>query len=58
MTDEFREKYGYDFNGKSGKFYNDFMKLFQALYIVDNNTPNSVGGGGTPRVELAPPIGN
>ena len=58
VTDEFREKYGYDFNGKSGKFYNDFMKLFQALYIVDNNSPNSVGGGGTPRVELAPPIGN
>jgi hypothetical protein len=58
VTDEFRDKYGYDFETKNGKFYDDFMKLFQALYIVDNNSPNSIGGGGTPRAELAPPIGN
>lgn len=58
VTDEFRDKYGYDFETKSGKFYDDFMKLFERLYIVDNNSPNSIGGGGTPRVELAPPIGN
>jgi len=34
------------------------MRLFQALYIVDNNNPNSIGGGGIPRVALAPPIAN
>ncbi len=39
------------------KFYDDFMKLFQELYIVDNNSPNSIGGG-NPRVQVAPPIGN
>lgn len=58
VLEEFRYKYGYDFESRSGKFYEDFMKLFQALYIVDNNTPNSIGGGGVPRTELAPPIGN
>ncbi len=58
VPDEFRQKYGYDFNTQSGKFYDDFMKLFEALYIVENNSQNSIGGGGTPRVELAPPISN
>jgi hypothetical protein len=58
VVDEFRNTFGYDFEGKSGQFYDDFMKLFQALQIVDNNTASSVGGGGIPRVALAPPIGN
>ncbi|ARV62770.1 hypothetical protein BZZ01_00040 [Nostocales cyanobacterium HT-58-2] len=58
VAGEFRDTFGYDFEGSSGSFYEDFMKLFQALYIVDNNGPNSIGGGGTPRVALAPPIGN
>ena len=58
VPEEFRHKYGYKFRTRSGKFYDDFMKLFQALYIVDNNSANSIGGGGTPRVELTPPIGN
>ncbi|MBW4596413.1 MAG: hypothetical protein KME46_26785 [Brasilonema angustatum HA4187-MV1] len=58
VTQEFRNTFGYDFEGSNGSFYEDFMKLFQALYIVDNNSSNSVGGGGTPRVALAPPIGN
>jgi hypothetical protein len=55
---EFRDTFGYDFTGTSGPFYNDVMKLFKALYIVDNNGPTSVGGGGKPRAPLAPPIGN
>lgn len=58
VLEEFRTTFGYDFYGTSGAFYDDYMKIFQALNIVDNNGPNSVGGGGTPRVSLAPPIGN
>ncbi|MBR8836676.1 MAG: hypothetical protein DSM106950_22335 [Stigonema ocellatum SAG 48.90 = DSM 106950] len=58
VTEEFHKTFGYNFEGGSGQFYEDFMKLFQALHIVDNNGPNSVGGGGQPRVALAPPIGN
>ena len=56
--EQFRATFGYDFQGTSGAFYNDFMKLFKALYIVDNNGPKSIGGGGKPRAPLAPPIGN
>jgi hypothetical protein len=58
VLEEFRKTFGYNFEGTGGKFYNDFMKLFQALYIVDNNGPKSIGGGGKPRVALAPAIGN
>lgn len=31
-------------------------KLFTALHVVDNNGPEHVGGGGTPRTPLAPPF--
>ncbi len=58
VVDEFRKTFGYDFEGTRGQFHDDFMKLFQALQIVDNNTANSVGGGGIRRAALAPPIGN
>ena len=58
VLEQFRDTFGYDFQGSSGAFYNDMMKLFKALYIVDNNGPTNVGGGGTPRAPLAPPIGN
>jgi hypothetical protein len=44
--------------GDGGTFHPDMQKLFQMLHVVDNNGPSSVGGGGTPRVPLAPPIGN
>lgn len=58
VLEEFRATYGYDFQSTNGRFYQDLMKLFKALNIVDNNAPNNVGGGGTPRAPLAPPIGN
>lgn len=32
----------------------DIQKLAQALYVVNNNNPSSIGGGGTPRQPLAP----
>ncbi|MBO3460217.1 hypothetical protein G7B40_023840 [Aetokthonos hydrillicola Thurmond2011] len=40
------------------QFLADFNKIIGALKVVDNNGPNSIGGGGTPRQPLAPPIGN
>ncbi|MEC4818807.1 MAG: hypothetical protein SAK29_36865 [Scytonema sp. PMC 1069.18] len=58
VPEEFHSAYGYNFAGTSGTFYEDFMKLFQALHIVDNNGPETVGGGGAPRAPLAPPIRN
>jgi len=35
---------------------NDLITLIRALHVVDNNDPASIGGGGTPRQLLAPPI--
>jgi len=58
VIDQFRNTYGYDLQGTSGTFYDDYMKLFKALAIVDNNRSDNVGGGGTPRAPLAPPIGD
>ncbi len=34
----------------------DMIKIFSALHIVDNNTPETPGGGGTPLQPLAPNI--
>ena len=36
--------------------YKDLLHIFQALHVVANNGPRSVGGGGTPRVPRKPPI--
>lgn len=55
---EFRRTYGYSFNTSEGPFFDDVIKLFTELSVVSNNTPESVGGGGTPRAPLAPPIRN
>ena len=38
------------------QLYNDLLRIFRALQIVTNNGPNSVGGGGTPRVPTKAPI--
>ena len=35
-------------------YFKDMMKIITNLSIVTNNTPNSIGGGGTPRMPLAP----
>lgn len=37
-------------------FYKDMVAIFRGLHIVDNNAPNTKGGGGQPRRPLAPPI--
>jgi hypothetical protein len=52
VEEEFKAAYGYDFSDKP--FYQDFMKLCQALNIITNNGPNSIGGGGKRRALLAP----
>lgn len=41
---------------KDTPFANDMDRIFLNLYVVDNNGPESVGGGGNPRVPLAPPF--
>jgi hypothetical protein len=44
--------------GDGGSFHPDMQELFTMLQVVNNNSASSIGGGGTPRAPLAPPIGN
>ncbi|NES22060.1 MAG: hypothetical protein F6K41_24835 [Symploca sp. SIO3E6] len=59
VEEEFEAAYGYGLTARAptnNPFYQDFMKLFQALHIVTNNAPDSVGGGGQLRAPLAPSL--
>lgn len=61
VEEEFKAAYGYDFSASANSnnlFYKDFMKLFQSLNIVINNSSERIGGGGISRVPLAPPFAN
>ncbi len=42
--------------GDGGSFHTEMMAVFSALDVIDNSAPGAVGGGGTPRVALAPPL--
>jgi hypothetical protein len=56
---QFRADYGYDFEQRLNSnttWSRDMQRLVNALYVVDNNSQTAVGGGGTPRQPLAPPI--
>lgn len=56
--EEFEENFDYSFNNDSGAFFNDINKLFPALSIINNNTPQNIGGGGEPRQKFTTIIGN
>ena len=56
VLQEFEYTYGYDFRGQSSPFHDDVTALFEALNVVNNNAVDTVGGGGMPRVDGAPPI--
>jgi hypothetical protein len=51
---ELKAKYGYGMRGSSGDFYDDVNRIWSAMSVVNNNGPDRKGGGGTPRVALAP----
>jgi len=44
--------------GQNAAWFSDMQKMLAAVKVVDNNTPGSIGGGGTPRQPLAPPFQN
>lgn len=56
---QFKADYGIDFeqrvNSNTG-WSRDMQRLSQALSVVNNNSPTSIGGGGTPRQPLAPAL--
>jgi hypothetical protein len=56
---EFEADWGFAMAQKVGDdspWRRDMQKLVQALYVVDNNGPDSIGGGDPPRHLLAAPI--
>ena len=56
---EFLSDWGYPLEDRINSntpWTNDFQKIMQVLQIVDNNSPTSIGGGGTPLQQLAPGI--
>ena len=56
---EFRNDYGFNFEQRANDntpWSRDLQRLIRALHLVDNNGPNSIGGGGTPRQALAPAL--
>jgi len=57
VKSEFRTAFGFDFDTSSASpWLSDIKALFANLRLVANNSPSSVGGGGTPRASLAVPV--
>jgi hypothetical protein len=68
VTDEFAKAWGFPIEtsataactdeGQECRWARDMAAIFTSLQVVDNNAPGAVGGGGSPRRPLAPPVGN
>jgi hypothetical protein len=59
MRTQFRADYGQDFEvyaSSANAWSRDVQRIRQALQVVNNNGPGSVGGGGTPRQPLLPEL--
>jgi hypothetical protein len=59
MRTQFRADYGQDFEvfaNNTNAWGRDVQRLRQALQVVNNNGPSSIGGGGTPRQPLLPEL--
>jgi len=58
FTSNFKKNWSFEFISMKtdNPWARDIAKIYAALCIVDNNSPSSVGGGGTPRAPLAPPF--
>lgn len=56
---EFKADWGFDMEQKvagNTPWVRDIQRLAKALYVVNNNSATSIGGGGTPRQPLAPAL--
>lgn len=56
---QFKSDWHFDFEQKvrdNTPWVRDMQKLLRSLHVVDNNGPESIGGGGAPRQPLAPPF--
>jgi hypothetical protein len=58
VKDEFPARWGFNMNmgDKSHPWFQDLQDIFANLHVVDNNSPSSIGGGGSPRAAGAPAL--
>ncbi len=63
VRDEFEEVWGFpmvgDIQSSSGEqkdFLEDMIQIYRGLHVVDDNAPDSVGGGGPRMATWAPPL--
>jgi len=61
FSDQFQSDYGFAFAQRAnmagdGGWVDDIRDIIPALQVVTFNAANYIGGGGTPRVPLAPEI--
>lgn len=56
VREETGEVLGISLEGSSGPYFEDISKLLPLLQVVDDNAPDSIGGGGKRRAPLAPPL--
>ncbi len=59
VVDEFERQFQYPFSmhhKPDHPWWQDVEAIFTNLHVVNNNGPQSIGGGGTPRQPLAPPF--
>jgi hypothetical protein len=59
VKDEFQNVWGFPFNSHNMNhpWVQDMDAIIKSLHVVDNNSPQSVGGGGNPIGPLAPEFG-
>lgn len=58
FIEEFKKNWGFPFNidDKNTPWGRDMDKIFTNLHVVDNNNPESIGGGGEPIAPRAPEL--
>ncbi len=56
FDDDFKKNWGFSMNAKDKNtpWARDMDRIFLNLYVIDNNSATTVGGGGKPRMPLAP----
>ena len=61
VVNQFQQTWGYAFQAPAGSgtpWSHDINLILAHLAVVANNSPTTIGGGGSPLQPLAPPIGN
>ncbi|MAX24125.1 MAG: hypothetical protein CMJ19_06425 [Phycisphaeraceae bacterium] len=53
---EVKQATGLNMASSSGQLFDEINQLISVLCIIDNNTPQSIGGGGEPCMPLAPKL--